>query len=259
MAGLAAPGLDLTFEAALKTVQGLVSGQLPPLVTVGATLLVGVLFLLTLVRQYLTGERPPNLLTPSEHRLRQKLATIHDLLERAPEPAIRDLLRDEDERLQFLLITGINAKAALRRQLWVIHQSGPLRFTWKELREALPFLRTRGGQLVQGIDWLDRVMLGLVRGLTVLCLVFAVLLMAVSLAAVVLSVDVLPMIILTGILLGLAFLLATLGLPRARATQFQRFLPAEHDPAEAMATPETFTPPAETIDRVAETQMRAGD
>ena len=105
----------------------------------------------------------------------------------------------------------------------------------------------------------DRVILGLVRGLTVLCLVFAVLLMAVSLAAVVLSVDVLPMIILTGILLGLAFLLATLGLPLARATQFQRFLPAEHDPAEAMATPEIFTPPAETIDRVAETQMRAGD
>lgn len=244
----------MTFEAALKTVQGLVSGQIPPLAVVAAVTLVMVLALFTLIRQYLTGERPPNLLTPSEHRVRQQLAGIQDLLERNPETWTRELLQDEEERLQFLLITGINAKPALRRQLWALHQAGPLHFSWKELRVALPFLRIRGGQLVQGIDRLDRVMLWLVKFLTVLCLILAGLLMVVSLVAISLSADALPMVTLGGVLLLLAFFLTTLGLPVARAIQFQRCLPAE-----PMPTSEISAPPATTVSRVAELQVRAGD
>lgn len=223
----------MTFETALKTLESLASGQLQPLVGIGAAALVVVFALFGVLRQYLTGERPPNLLTPSEHRTRQRLSAVHDLLERSAEPWTRELLRDEAERLQFLLVTGINAKATLRRQVWALYQEGPVRLSWRDLRTALPYLRVRDGQLVGGLDRVDRVMLWLGRAVAVACLVLAAATVLTSLWGLFLKVDVWPLVALGLFFVLVAGAVATVTLPLARASQLQRALPDRPVPATA--------------------------
>jgi hypothetical protein len=228
----------------LKDLAGLLSStgvadSMKVLMVVGVMLLV----VWRAARLYFQPDAPFNLLTPIEHRLRQRLTNLQEQMAATMDPLMLEVMAEEKSRMQFYLLHGIDAKASFRRELMgLYHVSGP-RMNWTDVRQALPYLKYEDGRVVLGMNRIDVFFSWLLLGTAGLTLIFGVI---VGTFAPIMAGLKEPLMVLVASLMGVPFLvvawvLARAAIPVVRAQQMQNAVKRwrnQSTPAQQLPTPQ---------------------
>lgn len=139
--------MDTVLELVKQFADGKFSDQ-----TVTAAAVLAVFAIIGVLKNYVFSEGKINLLSPREHQLRERLNLINDCLSRPECDPIRDALLDEQQRIIFQILHGIDAKATLREDLIKLYHAAGSKTTWRDIRMALPHFRQSAGRLVRGYN-----------------------------------------------------------------------------------------------------------